>query len=153
MATQTPDDLSDDQPPLGQVIHDITEDVKTIARDELELAQLEIQRTVKAAAIDGAVILLGGMVALIGLGLLCVAAVAALGYIISWLWLRLLIMALVYMMIGGILAAAFASRLKEHARLDLSAATDEAKQTIENVKHGLQGSSEATHARPRQHST
>lgn len=139
MATQTSDDLSADHPPLGEVLHHVTEDVKTIARDELELVQLEFQRTVKAAAIDGAVIMLGGMVALIGLGLLCVAAVAALGYIISWLWLRLLIMALVYMMIGGILAAAFASRLKEHARLDLSSVSDEAQHTVENVKHGLRG--------------
>lgn len=120
MATRTSDDLSAEQSPLGEVLQDATLDVKTIARDERELAQLEIQRTVRAAAIDGAVILLGGMVALIGLGLLCVAAVAALGYIISWLWLRLLIMALVYMMIGGILAAAFGSKLREQARLDLS---------------------------------
>lgn len=139
MATRTSDDLSAEQSPLGEVLQNVTLDVKTIARDERELAQLEIQRTVKAAAIDGAVILLSGMVALIGLGLLCVAAVAALGYIISWLWLRLLIMALVYMMIGGILAAAFGSKLKEQARLDLAPVREEAKQTIEDVKHGLQG--------------
>jgi hypothetical protein len=139
MATHTSEIPPAEPPRVGDVIHHITEDVKTIARDELELVQLELQRTIKNAAIDGSVILLGGIVALIGLGLLCVAAVDALGYIIPWLWLRLIIMALVYMMMGGILAAAFADRLKHNAKPDFSPAADEAKRTVQHVKHGLRG--------------
>lgn len=139
MGSEIFDERSPEPTPVSEVLHHITEDAKTIVRDELELAQLELQRTVKAAAMDGAVVMFGGIVALIGLGMLCVAAVSALGYIIPWLWLRLIIMALFYMMIGGILVAAFASKLKGDARPDLSEVTDEAKQTVDNVKHGLEG--------------
>ena len=65
-----------------------------------ELARMELERTAKSAAADAAVVLLGGIVALIGLGLLCLVAVAALEAVIEPLWLRLLIMSLVYLAIA-----------------------------------------------------
>ena len=106
---------------MGELLHRISDDVKTIARDEVELARHELERTAKVAAADAAVILLGGIVALIGLGLLCVVAVVALEPLIDPLWLRLLIMAVVYMAAGGTVAGAFAKRLKRDATPDLTA--------------------------------
>jgi hypothetical protein len=78
------------------------------------------------------------IVALIGLGLLCVAAVDALGALISPLWLRLIIMAVVYLAIGGVVAGVFAKRLKRDAAPDFSAPVAEAKQTVESIKGGLE---------------
>jgi hypothetical protein len=121
----------------GDLLHRITDEVKTIARDELELVRAEIQKHAKDAAIDVAAIALGGIVALVGLGLLCVMFVAVLAPVIPALWLRLLIMAIVYMAAGGALAGVFARRLKRDARPDLEAAAIEAKQTVMGVKDAL----------------
>jgi len=125
---------------IGDLIHRISDDVKTIATDEIELAKRELEHSAKVAATDGAVIVLGGIVALIGLGMLCAAAVAALEPVIHALSLRLLLMAAVYLIGGGIVAAAFAKRLKTDAKPDLAVAGYEAKRTIAGVKSSLQHS-------------
>ncbi|NVB82839.1 MAG: phage holin family protein [Kofleriaceae bacterium] len=123
---------------IGDLLHRITDDVKTIAKDEIELAKGEIENTAKVAATDAAVIVLGGIVALIGLGMLCAAAVAALEPVIHALSLRLLIMAVIYLVGGGIVAAAFAKRLKTDAKPDMTIAGYEAKRTVAGVKSSLQ---------------
>src|SRR4051812_3002439 len=89
---------------VGGLLHRITDDLKVLAKDELELAKGEMQTTAKTAAFEAAALILGGIVALIGLGLLCLAAVAALAPIIPALSLRLLLMAAVYMVVGGAVA-------------------------------------------------
>jgi uncharacterized membrane protein YqjE len=122
---------------VGDVLHNITDDVKMIARDELELAKAELQRTAKRSAMDIAVAMLGGVVALVGLGLLCVAAVDALSHVIAPLWLRLLIMAFVYLVVGGVVAGAFAKRLRKDASPDLSNQARDIRHTIDRVKEGL----------------
>lgn len=124
---------------IGDLLHRITDDVKTIATDELQLTKLEITRTVKTAATEAAVVVLGGIVALIGFAMLCVTAVVALAPLIHPLWLRLLIMAVVYLAAGGVVAAIFTKRLSHDAVPDMAIPVDEAKKTIDNVKHGLQG--------------
>jgi hypothetical protein len=122
---------------FGELLHHITDDVKTIARGELELARNEVTRTSRAAAADAAVIVIGAVVALIGLGLLCVAAVVALAPVIPQLWLRLLIFAAIYLVIGGVLAAVFAKRLPRDATPDLHEAKEEARLTAQDVADGL----------------
>ena len=115
----------------------IADDVKTIARDEVELVAQELAHTARRAAGDAAVVVLGGLVALIGFGLLCVAAVVALEPLIDSLALRLVVMAVVYLAAGGAIAGILAGRLKRSAVPDLSLPLTEAKHTIEDVKNGL----------------
>lgn len=122
---------------VGGLIHRITDDVKTIARDEIELAKHELAHSAKVAAIESGAIVLGGIVALIGFGMLCAAAVAGLEAVIAPLWARLLIMAAVYLVLGGGIAAAFAKRLKEDAKPDLTVPTYEAKRTVAGIKDTL----------------
>jgi hypothetical protein len=50
---------------VGGLLHRITDDVKTIAKDELELAKNELAHVAKTAAAESAVVVLGGIVALI----------------------------------------------------------------------------------------
>lgn len=122
---------------VGELLHRITDDVKTIARNEVDLARIELERTAKSAAGDAAVIVLGGIVALIGLGLLCTVAVVALEGLISPLWLRLLIMAVIYLAIGAIVAGVFARKLKDDVKPDLDLPKREAQQTVDAIKDGL----------------
>ena len=122
---------------VGDLIHRITDDVKMIAKDEIELAKGELGHVAKSAAADSAVIVLGGIVALIGFGMLCAAAVAGLAGVIPPLWARLLIMAAVYLVAGAALAGAFVKRLKHDAKPDLAVPAYEAKRTIAGVKESL----------------
>jgi Putative Actinobacterial Holin-X, holin superfamily III len=122
---------------IGDLLHRITDDLKVIAKDELELAKGEITTHAKTAAFEAAVIVLGGIVALIGLGMLCAAAVAALAPVIPALSLRLLLMAAVYLVAGGIVAGVFAKKLKKDVVPDTTVAAYEAKRTIAGVKNTL----------------
>ena len=122
---------------IGDLLHRITDDVKTIAKDNLELAKTEITHTARKAAADSAAIVLGGIVALIGFGMLCAAAVAALEPIIPALSLRLLLMAFIYLIGGGIVAGIFAKKLGHDAKPDLTVPTYEAKRTVAGAKEAL----------------
>ena len=100
------------EPKVGELVHRITDDVKAIARGETELARGELERSARVVVADGAGALLGGIVALIGVGMLAVAAAVALAPIIPPLWLRLVIMAGVYLLAGTLAAGLFGRRLR-----------------------------------------
>jgi hypothetical protein len=125
---------------VRDLIHRITEDVKLIAKDEMELARGEIAHTAKTAAAESAIIVLGGIVALIGFGMLCVTVVVALAGVIPPLWARMLIMAVVYLLAGGSIAGVFAKKLSHDIKPDLAIAGYEARRTIAGVKDTLQHS-------------
>jgi hypothetical protein len=132
---------------VGDLLHRISDDIKVLAKDELELVKGEVQHTAKTAAFEAAVIVLGGIVALIGLGMLCAAAVAALEPVIPALSLRLLLMAAVYLVAGGVVAGSFAKRLGKDIKPDTTIASYEAQRTIAGVKHTLQSNEgRVTHA-------
>jgi len=131
---------------VGDLIHRITDDVKVIARDELELIKGELSNSAKVAAGEAAAIVLGGIVALIGLGMLCVAAVTALAPYIPSLSLRLVLMAAIYIVVGAVIAGIFAKRLKKDVMPDTAVAAYEAKRTVAGVKHALQNNERVSHA-------
>lgn len=97
---------------MGDLIQDISDDLKLLARDELELARIELADGMKRPMADAGAIVLGGVLALIGLGLLCTTVVAALQPVIPALWLRMLIMSAVYFALGAALAGTFMKRLR-----------------------------------------
>ncbi|HEX7836817.1 MAG TPA: phage holin family protein [Kofleriaceae bacterium] len=121
----------------SEILHRIADDVKTIARDEVELVAHELTHSAKVAANEAAIVVLGGIVALIGFGLLCVAAVAGLAPLIGSLALRLVVMAVVYLVIGGAIAGTLAVKLRRDVVPNLSLVVDEARRTVEDVKRGL----------------
>jgi len=122
---------------VGALLSRITDDAKTIARDELELVKGELELVAKRAAAESAVIVLGGIVALIGFGMLCVTAVVALAGVIGPLWARLLIMAGVYVIGGGALALVFMKKLAKDIKPDMTIANYEAKRTFAGIKEML----------------
>ena len=119
---------------VTDLLRGIVDDLKTIARDEAALARLEVSRSMKRTAADTAAIVLAGIVALIGFGMLCVSAVIALEPVIASLTVRLLLMAAVYLVLGGVVAAAFAKKLKRDVAPDMSTVRYEARSTVANMK-------------------
>jgi uncharacterized membrane protein YqjE len=122
---------------IGELLHRITDDRKTIASNEVELARIELERTAKRVVADAAVVVFGGIIALIGLGLLAVVAVVALAPVIPALWLRLLMMAIVYLIVGGAVAVAFGKKLTADAKPNLERPAREAQETVDAIKEGL----------------
>ncbi len=131
---------------VSELLHRITDDVKIIARDEVELVREELKETARAAALDGTAAMIGAFVALIGLGMLCVVVVVALAPVIAPLWARLLIMALVYLVIGGAIAGSFAQRLRHDAKPELAPAKYEGERTLKGVAETLTKTEGRTHA-------
>jgi uncharacterized membrane protein YqjE len=127
----------DNESRVGGLLHRITDDVKTIARDEIELAKHELAISAKHAATESAAIVLGGIVALIGFGMLCATAVAALAGVNQPTWPRLLIMAVIYLVAGGAIAGVFAKKLGGDIKPDLTVPAYEAKRTVAGVKETL----------------
>jgi hypothetical protein len=122
---------------IGELLQQITDDVKMIARDEVELVKLELAHSAKLAAADAAFAFLGAIVALVGLELLCVVVVVALEPVIEPLWLRMLIMAIVYLGLGGGVAAGFGRRFKRDATPDLDAPAGHARRTVDSIRQRL----------------
>ena len=128
-ATQPP-------PKVGDLLKHIGDDVKTIAVSELELARTKLGSYLEQTVMKAAAMILGAFVALVGLAMLCVVVVVALAPVIPALWLRLLIMAVIYLAVGG--GATFLFAKKMAAPPDLDHEVDEVGQTIDKVSEGLQ---------------
>ncbi len=128
------------------LLHRITDDAKTLVHDEMELVRDDISRSAKTAAVEAAVIVVGSLVAMVGLGFLCTAGVVALEPVIDSLALRLLLGAAFFMVLGGAIAGVFVKRLRQDAMPDGKLVKYEAQQTIKAVKRGLQDEGSPHHA-------
>ncbi len=128
------------------LIRRISEYLRTITRDEIELLRGEARRVARSAAADGAAVVFGGTVALIGLAILCLAAVAALAPVLPSLALRLVVMGVIYLGIGGSLAASFALRLRRNAVPDLAVPVREARATLQGAKATIEERGRQLHA-------
>jgi hypothetical protein len=138
--THIPPDGAHDAPAPGrarELLRGIADDVKILARDELARAQMELRSSMKVAAGDAAAVVLSGIVALIGLAMLCVSAVTALAPTIPSLTVRLLIMAAAYLLVGGIVAVIFVRRLRRDVVPDLSRTKQEASRTAAVLRQEL----------------
>jgi hypothetical protein len=130
--------LHDDGTSTRDLIRRISENLRTITRDEIELLRGEARRVARSAAADGAIVVFGGVVALIGLAILCLAAVAALAPALPSLALRLVVMGVIYLGIGGSLAASFALRLRRRAAPDVAVPVREARATLHGARAALE---------------
>jgi hypothetical protein len=126
-------------PEVGELLQEIGRDVKTIASHELELVRNKLSRHVEKTVTRAAVVWLGATVALIGLAMLCVVAVVALAPVLPPLWLRLLVMAVVYIVLGGTVAGVVGARLAKNLLPDLSEPITELKRTARSIEEGLTG--------------
>jgi len=124
----------------GDLLKDISRDVQTIVHGEAELVGADLSAKARAAATAAAAAVLGAVVALVGLAMLCVAAVVALAPVIAPLWLRLVLMAIVYLVLGGGFAMLCGRRIAARGKPDLTIPKYELTSTIAGTKAALGGS-------------
>jgi len=118
---------------LPAIVSRIADDVKDLAKEHLELARKELGQDLKTSGVDASVVMLGGVVTAIGLALVCLAAVIALTPWIPTLWVRVLITAVVYTLIGTMLVGMFAKRLRRDAP-DLERSERQARTTMRTIQ-------------------
>jgi uncharacterized membrane protein YqjE len=89
--------------PTGELVKDLSTQVSTLVRQELELAKVELTAKGKQAGIGAGMLGGAGLFALYGVGALVATAILALATAVS-AWLAALIVAVVLFALAGVLA-------------------------------------------------
>jgi uncharacterized membrane protein YqjE len=87
---------------LGALVHDMTQQMSTLVRDEMRLAQAEMTQKGKQAGLGIGLFGGAGVVALYGVGTLLAAVILALALVIP-AWLAALIVAVVLFAVAAVL--------------------------------------------------
>jgi hypothetical protein len=105
--------MTDNEPSLGDLVMEITDDLTTLVRKEVDLAKVELQENLKEGAQAGGKVAAGGMVAYAGLLFILAAIAIALGDWWENYWLAAAVVGLVTAIVGGILLNGGINQLKE----------------------------------------
>jgi uncharacterized membrane protein YqjE len=115
--------------PTGELVKDLSTQVSTLVRQELELAKVELTAKGKQAGIGAGMFGGAGVFALYGVGALVACAIIALATAVA-AWLSALIVALVLFAVAGVLALVGRSRTQR-------AVPPVPEQTVETVKEDV----------------
>jgi uncharacterized membrane protein YqjE len=129
MAAENTDNGLREQP-LGELFKQLSNDMSTLVRQELKLAQAEMTEKGKKAGIGAGLVGGGGVLGLLALGSLTACLVAALATAMD-VWLAALIVTVVYGALAAGLALIGKNRVSE-------AAPPMPEQTVETVKEDVQ---------------
>ncbi|MDF2994093.1 MAG: hypothetical protein K0S37_4607 [Microbacterium sp.] len=121
---QTPSEQQAERESLGQLLQEVSKDLSTLFRQEVELAKAELKESAKKAGKGAGLFGGAGVAGLLALVFVSIAAWWALGYLIGNAW-----SGLVVAVIWGIVAAVLAMTGKKEIE-DI----DGAPQTVETVK-------------------
>ncbi len=123
---------------IGELVSQLSSQLSRLVRDEMQLAQKEIERSAKRAGIGAGLFGAAGILALSGLACLIAAAVAAVALAVP-VWAAALIVATALFA-----AAGAAALLSKHQAEDVAPA---APLTVANVKQDIQKVKDARHDR------
>ena len=90
-------------PTLGALVHDMTQQMSTLVRDEIRLAQAEMTQKGKKAGVGAGLFGGAGLVALYGVAALLATVILALALVMP-AWLAALIVTVVLFAVAGVLA-------------------------------------------------
>lgn len=123
------------QASTAELIGRLTDDVRTLVRDEIRLAQLELKQKGKHAGIGAGMLGGAGIVALLGVATLIACAVLVLGLVMPH-WAAALIVGIVILAIAGVLAVLGRKQINEAMPPVPGEAIDGVKKDVETVKGG-----------------
>jgi Flp pilus assembly protein TadB len=117
----------------GELVKQMSEQVSTLVRDELKLAQLEMTRKGKQAGIGVGMFGGSGVIALYGVGCLIACAILGISRVLAP-WLSALIVGVALLAVAGIVALAGKSRLQRATPPVPQEAVDSVKTDVEEIK-------------------
>jgi membrane protein len=101
-----------DDKPVGELFQQLSTQTSTLIRQEIKLAQLELQAKGKRAGLGAGMFGGAGVVALYGVGALVAAAILALATALD-AWLAALIVGAVLLLVAGVLALSGKKQVKQ----------------------------------------
>ena len=117
----------------GELVKQMSEQVSTLVRDELKLAQLEMTRKGKQAGIGVGMFGGSGVIALYGVGCLIACAILGISRVLAP-WLSALIVGVALLAVAGIAALAGKSRLQRATPPVPQEAVHSVKTDVEEIK-------------------
>jgi uncharacterized membrane protein YqjE len=114
------------EPPVGELVHRLSEQIPELVRSELRLAQAELSEKGKRAGLGIGMFSVAGLLAFFGFATLIATAIIALALVLPW-WASALIVA------GVLLAAALGAALSGRAEIK-QATPPKPEVTIASVK-------------------
>ena len=123
---------------VGDAAKQVADHAKQLVSLEVELATLELKRKVGNLGAGVALLVVGGVLALYGLGFFFATAAAGLDAVMPH-WLSLLVVGLVLFLVAGLLALIGARRLQRGSPPVPEQAIEEAKLTTSALKGNGQG--------------
>lgn len=96
----------------GELVKQVAEQVSTLVRDELKLAQLEMSRKAKKAGSGMGMLGGGGLIALYGVACLIACVIIALSHAVP-AWLSALIVGAFLLLVAAVAAAMGRKRMKQ----------------------------------------
>ena len=121
------------EPSTGELVKRLSEQVSTLVRNELKLAQLEMTRKGKQAGIGAGMLGGSGLIALYGVGCLLACAILGLSRVLEP-WLAALIVGAALLLVSGVAALLGRARLKKAAPLVPAQATDSVKADVNEIR-------------------
>jgi len=123
---------------IGELMSQLSAQTSRLVRDEMRLAQKELQESAKHAGIGAGLFSAAGLVAVFGLGSVIAAAIAALSLALP-VWAAALIVAVVLFAVAGV------AGLVSKKQLDQASPTPE--MTVANVRQDIHELKDARHDR------
>ena len=120
-------------PPTGQLVSQLTEELSRLVRDEVRLAQVEVQGKAKQAGIGAGLFGAAGILALYGVGVLLAAAVLALALAVD-AWLAALIVGVILLAVAGVAALIGKKRISGSVPPLPDRAVSNVKEDVDAVK-------------------
>ena len=119
--------------PVGELVKQLTDQTKTLVKQEMRLAQVELQEKGKKVGVGAGLFGAGGLVGFFGGALLIVAIVLALDTALP-AWLAALIVAVVLLAGAGIAALLGKKQIEKATPPAPEAAMESVKQDVDTVK-------------------
>jgi Putative Actinobacterial Holin-X, holin superfamily III len=119
--------------PTGELVKQLSEQVSTLVRDELKLAQLEMTRKGKQAGAGAGMLVGGGVIALYAVGCLIACVILAISAALA-AWLSALIVAVALLAVAGAAALMGKGRLQRATPPVPNEAVGSVKTDVEVIK-------------------
>jgi uncharacterized membrane protein YqjE len=116
--------------PIGELLKQLSQETTTLVRQELDLAKAEMAQKGKQAGLGAGMFGGAGVSALLGLGALTAAVIAALDIAMP-LWLAALIVAVIWLAVAGVLGLTGKTKVQQ-------ATPPLPEQTQESVKEDVE---------------
>ncbi|MGN6130757.1 MAG: phage holin family protein [Nocardioidaceae bacterium] len=122
-----------DDPTLGALVHDLTEQMSTLVRDEMRLAQAEMTEKGKKAGLGLGMFGAAGFFAFFGFAALVTCAILLIGLVLPY-WASALIVAGVLFLVAGIAAMVGKSEVSSAGPMKPEEALEGLKEDVATVK-------------------